>query len=523
MYKVLLIDDEKIIRIALKSMIDWEQQGFTICGTAANSDAALPIISEHHPDLLIVDIMMPKTDGITFIKQVRSLGYEGQIIILSNHQNFEYAVEALHNNVFDYILKTDISPDSLIAVLEKVKKVLDKNKTEPVFKESIIINNDLDIFRNLVNGVELNEDTTEFSDSYLFLDVFLRNKVTRKKMLSNIPQNTLKNVVQEIPGLSEYFVIQVSDDSIFIIVPEQKWVQFTSNLNDLTSKIENLVKLYMNTDCGFVCSNTFHTTNEFSEKLSYLHQTEQLVMYHGFHHVISDMEHVSYVNDNINFSAMIRNIKQEMTADNFEDCKEILSMELNNLRESKTSITAVQQMLSQLYTFIIFDNSIYLERSKEQLQKIASSYQQCCTLDEYISLLYELVDLISLSKTAFYTTSFRDEIKIIDAFIQENIDKKISLTMLAKHVNRSENYLSRLFKSETGINTITYINNKKMHRAKELLANSQLSIKEIASSLGFDEPSYFNRIFNKIYGMNPTEYRKVLNTSNYNDSSLGVE
>lgn len=517
MYKVLLIDDEKIIRIALKSMIDWEKQGFTICGTAANSETALSIISEQHPDLLIVDIMMPKTDGITFINQIRSLDYEGQIIILSNHQNFGYAVEAIHNNVFDYILKTDISPDSLIDVLKKVKKVLDKTKPETIQKENIIINNDLELFHNIVNKVPLTNDTSEFSDSYLFLDVFLRTKVTRKKMLTNIPQSTLKNLIQEIPGISGYFILQLSEDSVLIIVPEQKWINFTSNLDDLRSKIENLVKLYMNTDCGFVCSNIFHTVEEFSTKLSYLHQLEQLVLYHGFQYVISDMKHEEYTNENINFSAMIRSIKQAMSSDNFEECKEIISLELDNLKESKTSISTTLQMLPQLYTFIIFDNSIYLERSKEQLQKIAGSYQQCCTLDEYLSLLYELVDLISNSKTSFYTSSFRNEIKIIDAFIQDNIDKKISLTMLAKHLNRSENYLSRLFKSETGINTVTYINNKKMHRAKEFLANSQLSIKEIASSLGFDEPSYFNRIFNKIYGMNPTDYRKMLNNSSYND------
>ena len=90
--------------------------------------------------------------------------------------------------------------------------------------------------------------------------------------------------------------------------------------------------------------------------------------------------------------------------------------------------------------------------------------------------------------------------------------------MLAKQCNISENYLSRLFKSETGTNIITYINNKKMQRAKELLAHPQYTIKEISAFLGFDEPAYFNKIFNKTYNVNPSDYRKLIQSS-YTDSS----
>ena len=82
--------------------------------------------------------------------------------------------------------------------------------------------------------------------------------------------------------------------------------------------------------------------------------------------------------------------------------------------------------------------------------------------------------------------------------------------MLARYVNRSENYLSRIFKAETGINVINYVNTRKIQRAKELLADPAISITEISLSLGFDEPSYFNKIFNKICGINPSDYRKTL-------------
>ena len=125
MYKVLIADDEKIIRIALKSMISWEDLGFSAVYAAEDGLSALQIVKEHCPDLVIIDIMMPGMNGIDFVKQARQDGYTGEIVILSNHQNFNYAVEALRNRVSDYILKTDITPQSLTQCLLKVKKKLD--------------------------------------------------------------------------------------------------------------------------------------------------------------------------------------------------------------------------------------------------------------------------------------------------------------------------------------------------------------------------------------------------------------
>ena len=77
MYKVLIADDEKIIRIALKSMISWENLGFSADFAAEDGLSALKIVKEHHPDLVIIDIMMPGMDGIEFVKQARQDGYTG--------------------------------------------------------------------------------------------------------------------------------------------------------------------------------------------------------------------------------------------------------------------------------------------------------------------------------------------------------------------------------------------------------------------------------------------------------------
>lgn len=175
MYKVLIADDEKIIRIALKSMISWEDLGFSADYAAEDGLSALQIVKEHCPDLVIIDIMMPGMNGIEFVKQARQDGYTGEIVILSNHQNFNYAVEALRNRVSDYILKTDITPQSLTQCLLKVKKKLDASapamEQAPEAVPEADADRDIALLQDALNTGSAAEDIP-LSESYAFLNVF---------------------------------------------------------------------------------------------------------------------------------------------------------------------------------------------------------------------------------------------------------------------------------------------------------------------------------------------------------------
>ena len=119
MYKVILVDDEKIVRLALKTIIDWESMGFTVTGSYGSAGTALQEISDDPPDLIITDIRMPDMDGLQFIQRVRERKLDCPIIVLTNHENFSYAVEAIRQGVMDYVVKTDISPERLTELIQK--------------------------------------------------------------------------------------------------------------------------------------------------------------------------------------------------------------------------------------------------------------------------------------------------------------------------------------------------------------------------------------------------------------------
>ena len=93
-------------------------------------------------------------------------------------------------------------------------------------------------------------------------------------------------------------------------------------------------------------------------------------------------------------------------------------------------------------------------------------------------------------------------------YIQENYKKDLSLDALSKELDISPYYFSKLFKEETGSNFVEYLTNLRMSRAKELLKDEKLSMKEICMEVGYSDPNYFSRIFKKNFGMTPTEYRE---------------
>ena len=133
MYKAILVDDEKIVRLALKTIVDWTALGYTVTGSYSSVKTALLEIEDDPPDLIITDIKMPDMDGLQFIQQVRQQNRECEIIVLTNHENFSYAVEAIRLGVMDYVVKTDISPESLSTLLQKAaERLAGKKGAEPV-------------------------------------------------------------------------------------------------------------------------------------------------------------------------------------------------------------------------------------------------------------------------------------------------------------------------------------------------------------------------------------------------------
>ena len=128
-YKVFFVEDEIITREGIRDNVDWQASGFEFCGEAADGEMALPLLRTIQPDVLITDIKMPFMDGLQLSKIVRERMPWVKIVILSGHDEFEYAQEAINLGVTDYLLKP-VTVQKLQNVLQKLNVQLEQEKRE---------------------------------------------------------------------------------------------------------------------------------------------------------------------------------------------------------------------------------------------------------------------------------------------------------------------------------------------------------------------------------------------------------
>jgi len=136
MYKVFLVEDEIVVREGIRNSIPWEKTSYTLTGEAPDGEVALSMILDSKPDILITDIKMPFVDGLTLSRIVKKNLPLIKIIILSGHDEFEYAREAISIGVEEYLLKP-VSAREMIKTLEKVSKHIDEEKVGLLGLESL--------------------------------------------------------------------------------------------------------------------------------------------------------------------------------------------------------------------------------------------------------------------------------------------------------------------------------------------------------------------------------------------------
>jgi len=203
MTRLLIVDDESLLRQGFMHMTDWETQGFQIVGEASNGKEALEIIAQKSPDIVVTDIKMPLMDGVELTKIIKE-DYPGiQVVILSSYNDFEYVREMLRLGAFDYILKPKMNFTELLTVLHKASLATSQDNNtskEPAFSDLRDT-----FFIDLINGnLTLNAIRDNFSKYRIPLEetnlimlavIFEPTRITLKSEERQLLINTINHTI----------------------------------------------------------------------------------------------------------------------------------------------------------------------------------------------------------------------------------------------------------------------------------------------------------------------------------------
>lgn len=518
MIKVLIVDDERIIRFGITSMIRWNDLGIELVGEASNGEEGLQLFCETTPDIVITDIRMSGMDGIEMMTRIKQIKPEVKFAILSGYQDFSYAKEAIHLGVSDYLLKSDLMPEDIEAILKRMIREIqgaDAASGRTSAASGINIKN---MLGELCHGIRIlsnpdlsAQDAALFDCGYCCLcigvkkDSFERRGEQTKPLLSE-----LQDQVKEI--LINYNVMTcLSGDFLEVLVfgsiPRQtemkdriaKWIQL---LKSQEVAVITVGKSRFHQGIGQIqaCYDQACLAN--NRRL--FDGCGKLIEYHesasGDEHRkregetpvdfdLSKIEKYVEYDDSVKLQNYLEVLFEQLKQQQNYDMVHMVCMEMIVLLNKCADYYFPEEVMFER------KQRIYQEyRSKEELNEIA-----CWMKQEFLSILREKAGRTSGSKRV---------ISDVQKYINENYSSDITLLQLSELVHLNKNYLGNLFRKETGQSISEYVIEIRMAKAKELLLHTQLTAKSIAEKVGYEDERYFYKVFKRTTGYTAKDFVK---------------
>ncbi|CAM3603473.1 response regulator transcription factor [Marinicrinis lubricantis] len=516
MYKVLLVDDERMILEGISRMVDWASEGAELSGTARNGIEAMDWICEHTPDIVITDIRMPGMDGLQLVEKCKEHDESIECILLSGFNEFDYARQAMRFGVKHYLLKP-CSEQAIQKVLREV--ILDLKQRE----------NRKDFLRHLQQ--ELNKVLPHAKQQ--FLKELVTNKTYgvrdwenyRRLFGLSADQGEVRLMLFQLEGATQYehmFALQnIAEDILgkdILLLSTTIGQHVLILIKDayepelLFHHIEQIRKTF----AGFYhiettialseAGNITHARRMYRETLECLHHR----FYLGEGGLITKkdigdpMQPAS--NETITFPFDEDKIVLLIKAGRWHDVEEELRHIFDVLSEWRLETTVAKSYLIQLYLSIIRQSGS--ESIQKDLHEVARM-EQMDTLQALRDFIVSAAERITMSH---YQQNKRRHSSIIQKvldIIHSNLgNPRLSLHWVASEMlYMNEDYLGKLFKKETGEKFSGYVMKLRMEHAVELMKQQELKVFEIADRLGFEgNPQYFSKVFKKYTGCSPTEF-----------------
>lgn len=536
--KVLLVDDEMVVRVGIKSIIDWEEIGFELIGEAANGSAALQIMEQSRPDIVITDIKMPEMDGLELIRRIKEAGYTTKFIVLSSYNEFDLVKQAMKLGASDYLLKMKMTKESLEEVLLQTKQQIanERKSTADNLLHNTISKNLLFLRHNLLRDIILHENQEnmliELKDALnIQLDPnclccmyvkLITPSVPARARPSGIIKSSMINIIEEIVNdRFRGYCADLHDEELCVFLSPMSGsgaAQF-SDLDEQAEILCEMLKKYLNIDVAIGIGSIVRS----ADKIRYSYECAKTAVFlseikaesrTAFFKDFEGFPCIRDFTDSINDIHIMKSLQDTLLRIGITNETSDLYNMVTALSESAPKGTqpgledfpfAVQIYISILRYFrnCNLDISNILTASRRTLEQVGQMTQGKQVKEWVECMMDDMARYFDISKDGAYPHSIR----VVIQYIKKNYYRDLPIGEIADLVNLSPSYLGNIFRQYVGTSLVNYIARIRVKNAKELLSKSNSKIYEISQMVGFSNSYYFSRIFRKITGMTPLEFR----------------
>ena len=535
MYKILLVDDEILVRDAIRETIDWGKLDCELIGDFENGKQAVEFVKTHEVDIVLTDILMPYMDGMELSHFLHDNYPDILIVIFSGFGEFEYAKKAIQYNVSEYMLKP-VTAMELTKVIENMKEKLDSRKKEQRKMESLTqVSQDYHKNANVIRSKALDCLVKCTRDVQVSLDELERMGITfraasyrvavfdidtysemyqmdmDKQQESALMAFVLFNVGDEIVVRENAGVVyQEGNNRVCIIFAGNRTKEFSESIHRICREIQKKVKEVIGLETSIGIGSWVRSPYE----LIYSYRLAAKAIDYRYllgGNLLFDMEEkktdnsIFLMKDLETLTEAIksgdRRLMEETLGQIETEIKSALvekSYACIYLQQVIRAIGNTCQSLSEEPEKIISQREALLKAVTEQ----RTFSQAAALVEKYAKEVFDALQELNSS------SGQRQGMLAMD-YIQKNyMDPGLSLNSICSYLNISTSYFSTIFKEMTGETFIEVLTRVRMEKAKELLENTTMKNYEIAEKVGFSDPHYFGISFKKITGKTPTEYAR---------------
>ncbi len=525
MIKLLIADDEPIVIESIQFVIDKFIADAVVVGTASSGREAIEKALYLKPDVILMDIRMPGINGIEAIKQIKETHQDICFVIITAHEYFEYAKDAVNLGVQEYLVKP-LNKNKLIDTLKQLSQLINGRREaiqrEIALKERInILIPHMEgqfIYSQLFNGrvikdLAFYEEIFNMNIKYGYVFMTLVEELE-----SEIKEEHLKNSIQR------HKFYEVFSEELKCMVP-------CLIGPPLLDRLVAYIPADMNADIYEIRNNAIEMATRLTERIN------RRISF-SYKIGVGKCYPIESFTKSCDEAYMAASFGEKETVTHFEDIqlnrRPVPAYPLNNERLMIQrilvgDIVGALEIFEEIFRWLSINYMEDIDNIKTKLIEMVIVVKRTIpyeveendiTDDSYLTYLFKAKDINELRisfinyfksmVSGFQSYRERELSGLISEaldYINHNYDKDISLDGVAKEINMSYHYFSKFFKDAVGKNFIDYLTDLRVDKSKELLKDPTLSIKSICYSVGYSDPNYFSKIFKKTTGITPTEYR----------------
>ena len=535
MYRILLVDDEILVRDAIKENIDWKGIDCELVGDCENGKEAVEFIKKHPVDIVLTDILMPYMDGMELSSFLHDNYPEIVIVIFSGFGEFEYAKKAIKYGVSEYLLKP-VTATELTEVIEKMKEKVEQQRLEKTKMDVLaqnsekyrknkqmirsknieaLVNCTTDVNASIERLEDMGIDISAAAYRVALFDIDLYSGMyqldTEKQQESALMAFVLFNISDEIVTRENAGIAYQEGSNRVCILFRENWSRnFTVKTKEICLEIQQKTKEVM----GFDVSMGIGKWVKKPEELVQSHDMAERMLQYRYllgGNLLIDMEEQHPVQE-IAIDENLSELKEAMKTGQKEQVDQILYDIETAIRQALMEKSRACMYLQQVIRTMdnaCEDVSADMDRIREGRDELLRQVTDQKFFEDACKVVQKHTDRIFAILSEMNTSSSERQARLAIDYIQKNyMEPDLSLNSICSYLNISTSYFSTIFKDETGETFTEALIRTRMEKAKELLENTTMKNYEIAEKVGFSDPHYFGISFKKMTGYTPTEYAR---------------